>query len=219
MRKIVCIYVLSFLLCAACSSVEKTATPAVNQAQPQAGAAFVGNANVKSEPETAKNAAVAEKEKISEAIGVTKAECVKVDAGDNAILSAQTFVVDFAPFVNSCFVTSYNPEYDDPPMETEYAIYKNGRKVFDFPDKFNGTEFGCTVAGVAFEDLNGDNLKDVIVAGKCAAKSSSYNENMVYVNTGSVFTTDETANSQLADFKQIKEIINFVKNNRQDFFN
>ena len=211
MRKIVGIYILSFLMCAACSTVEKTETPAVNQPQPQAGAAVAGNANVKTGPEPAKNAAIAEKEKIAEAIPATKAECVKVDAGDNAILAAQTFPLDFAPFGNSCFVTSYNPEYDDPPMETEYAIYKNGRKVFDFPDKFNGTEFGCTVAGVAFEDLNGDNLTDVIVAGKCAAKSSSYNENMVYFNNGREFETYRYANSKLQNLNKIKEITDFVK--------
>ena len=64
-------------------------------------------------------------------IPVTKKECESVDTGDNALLNAQTFPFDFEPFRNSCFVTSYNPEYDEPPMESEIAIYKGGKKVFD----------------------------------------------------------------------------------------
>ncbi len=160
----------------------------------------------------------ANKKNIFDEIKVTKADCAGVDVGDNAVMAKHTFRVDFAPFVNSCFVTSYNPEYDDPPLESEYAIYKDGAKVFDFPAQFNGVEFGCWVEAAAFEDLNDDNLKDVIVAGKCSAKSAPYSENMVYANTGKNFTTDETANSKLADFKRIKEITDFVRKNRQIFF-
>ena len=71
---------------------------------------------------------------------------------------------------------------------------------------------------MAFEDLNGDNLKDVVVAGKCSAKSAPYNENMVYVNTGKAFTTNEDANYKLSDFNKIKEITDFVRRNREIFF-
>lgn len=155
---------------------------------------------------------------VSEAIPVTKSDCLSVDTGDNEIVKNQTFAIDFAPFTKSCFVTSHNPEYDDPPMEAEFSIYKNGEKVFDFPDQFNGVTFGCWVDGVAFEDLNDDNLKDVIVVGKCSAKTAPYNENMVYVNTGREFTINEDANYNLSDFKKIKEITDFVRKNKQIFF-
>jgi hypothetical protein len=103
-------------------------------------------------------------------------------------------------------------------METEFAIHKDGAKIFDFPNRFNGVEFGCWVEGVAFEDLNDDNLKDIVIAGKCSAKSAPYNENMVYVNTGSEFTTNENANLKLQDFNKIKEITDFARKNKQIFF-
>ena len=43
-------------------------------------------------------------------------------------------------------------------------------------------------------------------------------ENMVYVNTGRDFTTNEDANYKLADFKRIKDITDFVRKNQQIFF-
>ena len=103
-------------------------------------------------------------------------------------------------------------------MESEYAIYTDGRKVFDFPSQFNQTGFGCWVEGVSFQDLDADALTDVIVVGKCSGKSQTYNENMVYVNNGSEFTTDLDANSRVNNFTKAKEIANFVKNNRKTFF-
>lgn len=168
--------------------------------------------------ELPKAANKSEADEINEAIPVSKSECLNVDTGDNEVVKNQTFAIDFAPFTKSCFVTAHNPEYDDPPLEAEFGIYKNGKKVFDFPDQFNGVEFGCWVDGVAFEDLNDDNLKDVIVVGKCSAKSAPYNENMIYVNTGRGFTTREEANYKLSDFKKIKEISDFVRKNQQIFF-
>jgi hypothetical protein len=149
---------------------------------------------------------------------VSKSDCVKVDTGDKQLLEKQTFPVDFAPFEKSCFVTSHNPEYDNPPLEAEFAIYKNGKKVFDFPSQFNGVTFGCWVEAVGFEDLNGDNLKDITVAGKCSAKSSDYSENMVYVNNGKSFTTSEDANYKISDFTKIKDINDFVRENKEIFF-
>lgn len=168
--------------------------------------------------DTSKGVNVKDSDDVSEAIPVTKSECLSVDTGDNEIVKNQTFPIDFAPFTKSCFVTSHNPEYDDPPMEAEFSIYKNGERVFDFPSQFNGVTFGCWVDGVAFEDLNDDNLKDVIVVGKCSAKTAPYNENTVYVNTGRAFTTNEDANYKLSDFKKIKEITDFVRKNQSTFF-
>lgn len=178
----------------------------------------VANANTESVKELPKVANTNKADDISDAIKVTKSDCLSIDTGDNEVVKNQTFPFDFAPFENSCFVTANNPEYDDPPMESEFAIYKNGKRVFEFPSQFNGVTFGCWVESVAFEDLNSDNLKEVIVVGKCSAKSAPYNENMVYVNTGKAFTTDEDANYKLANFKKSKEITDFVRKNQQIFF-
>lgn len=212
-----------FLICAAvclasCTFGTKTESQPSNQTDeaPKPSVETRTSAPIKSEPTNAA-APILKKDAFNE-IKTTKADCLRAATGDNAILAAQTFPVDFAPFANACFVTSYNPEYDDPPMETEFAIYQDGKKVFDFPNRFNGVEFGCWVESVAFEDLNADDLKDIVVAGKCSAKSQPYHENMIYVNTGSAFTTDENANLKLSDFKKIKEITDFAKANQQIFF-
>lgn len=139
--------------------------------------------------------------------------------GKRAVQKSQTFVIDFEPFKASCFVTSYNPEYGDSHMETAYEIYKAGKKVFAFPDQFNGSTFGCWVDAVAFQDLNHDGRTDVIVVGKCSAKAGDYNENMVYVNTGKTFTTNADGNNQLSDLNTTKDVIDFVEDNKQIFFN
>lgn len=215
MNKFICgVWLGGLCFVSACTFSTKTNEPPKNQAAEKAN--VVVNANV--EKETAKVVNANKSDDVSDAIKVTKNDCLSVETGDNEIVKAQTFPVDFAPFDNSCFVTANNPEFNDPPMESEFAIYKDGKKVFDFPSQFNGIEFGCWVEGVAFEDLNGDNLKDVAVVGKCSAKSAPYNENMIYVNTGKAFTTIEDANYKLADFKKIKEITDFAKANKNIFF-
>lgn len=145
-------------------------------------------------------------------------ECLSVDTGDNVVLKKQTFAIDFEPFKGSCFVTEHNPEYDDPPLESQFGIYKDGKKVFEFPGQFNGTTFGCWIEAVSFQDLNGDSLTDVIVVGKCSAKASPYNEIMVYPNTGKGFTTNEDANTRLSGFASVKGIADFVKEHREMFF-
>lgn len=146
------------------------------------------------------------------------AACQTVDTGDYVVLKNQTFAFDHEPYKGSCFVTAHNPEYDEPPMEAVMAIYKDGKKVFDFPAQFNGVTFGCWVDAVAFEDLNGDKLTDVIVVGKCSAKTAPYNENMVYINNGKTFTTREDANYKLAELKKAKDVADFVKVNKAMFF-
>lgn len=151
-------------------------------------------------------------------IAASRNECFETDTGDNVVLRRQTFVIDFDPFRGMCFVTSHNPEFDDPPMESEIAIYSEGKKVFDFPDQFNGAKFGCWIDAVGFQDLNSDGLKDVIVVGKCSAKSAAYNENMVYVNTGSGFSTNTNANFDLGELSSVKEISDFVKTKQHLFF-
>ena len=145
--------------------------------------------------------------------------CQTVDVGgDQEVYKKQTFAIDFEPFRNSCFVTSYNPEYKDPPMESTFAIYRGGKKVFNFPSQFNGVKFGCWIDAVSFQDLNDDKRIDVLVVSKCQAKMGDYNENAVYVNDGKGFATREDANTQLGEFKSVKEVVDYVKENRSMFF-
>jgi hypothetical protein len=158
-------------------------------------------------------------EKLTTGNAVAKAACMTTNVGaKRAVQKSQTFAIDFEPFKGSCFVTSYNPEYGDSHMETEYGIYQAGKRIFQLPSQFNGSSYGCWVDGVAFQDLDRDGLTDIIVVGKCEAKQADYNENMVYMNTGKAFTTREDANNQLGDFKTIKEITDFVQDNQQIFF-
>ncbi len=144
--------------------------------------------------------------------------CQEIDTGDSPILASQTFAINFEPFAGSCFVTTHNPEFDDPPLDSEFAIYRNDTKVFDFPSQFNGTTTGCWVVAVAFQDLNADSLIDVIVVGKCSAKTAPYYENMVYTNTGKAFTTREDANTSISNLTNLGAIADHVKANREIFF-
>jgi hypothetical protein len=144
--------------------------------------------------------------------------CYETDTGDTDVLESQTFAINFAPFENSCFVTAHNPEYEDPPMDSEIAIYQNDKKIFDFPGQFNGVTTGCWVEAVAFQDLNGDGMFDIIVIGKCSAKSAPYNENMVYINTGKAFTTNEDANTKASESTTIKAVAEYVRDNREMYF-
>jgi hypothetical protein len=145
--------------------------------------------------------------------------CLETDTGDTDILKSQTFAINFEPFLDSCFVTTHNPELDDPPIESEIAIYKDNKRVFDFPDQFLKRSTLCWVTAVGFEDLNADNLVDIIVAGKCQAKMGDYVENAVYANTGKAFTTDDGANSEIYELDNIKAIADHVRKNPGKFFN
>lgn len=144
--------------------------------------------------------------------------CQNVDPGEYDVYKKQTFAIDFEPFRNSCFVTSHNPEFDDPPMESHFAIFKNGKKIFDFPSQFNGVNFGCWIDAVSFQDLNGDKKTDVIVVSKCQAKMGDYNENTVYISDGKGFTTREDANTHLGELKSVKQVVDYVHENRSMFF-
>jgi hypothetical protein len=115
-------------------------------------------------------------------------------------------------------VTLHDPEFDDPALGSEFYIFKDGREAYKFPNAFNGVTSGCWAEGVAFQDLDEDGLTDVIIAGMCSAKTASYSENMVYVNKGNEFATSEDANYTLEKFKKIKDIADFVKRNKEQFF-
>lgn len=185
---------------------------------PSAGQKSAGNsaANSVQQNETLKK----EKLRVNprESSNNDKSACLSAKLADKKLLTSQTFAVDFEPFRNACFVTFHDPEFTAPALGSEFYIYKDGKEAFKFPNQFNGVTTGCWIEGVAFEDLNGDAMTDVIVAGMCSAKTAPYSENMVYVNTGDGFTTKEDANYKLEKFKKIKDIADFVRKNQNLFF-
>lgn len=156
--------------------------------------------------------------KTEPAKSAAQADCVNIKVAGKKIDADQTFAFDHEPFKNACFVTAYDPDFDDPPLNSEFFIYQGGKEVYKFPKQFNGVTTGCWAEAVAFQDLNEDNLTDVLIVGKCSAKSAPYHENMVYVNKGKEFTTNEEANYTLEKFKKIKDIADFVKQNKEQFF-
>ncbi len=144
---------------------------------------------------------------------VNNSTCYNLKKDDLLFDKKQTFAIDFKPFEKSCFVTFHDPEFDNPPLGSQFFIYKDGKEVFDFPEQFGGGNTTCWVDAVAFEDLNKDQLNDVIVVGKCGGKSSDYNENMVYLNTGKDFVTNAKSNAETMDFSKIGQIRDYVKQN------
>lgn len=215
MKRVFFTFIFGVLLMSACTlefnkktngdSGEKTA------ANPETNNTELRNSGEKAGNSASEKNIFEEKEKFA-------AECANINTGEKKLLKSQTFPVDFPPFKNSCFITAHDPEYTDPPLDSEFSIYRDGEEIFFFPGQFNGVSVGCWVEAVSFQDLNNDNLKDIIVVGKCSAKSAPYNENMVYVNTGTTFITDEDANYKLADFQKVKDIADFVRRNKQIFF-
>ena len=150
--------------------------------------------------------------------GMSQAQsCYELDTGRKKLLPSQTFPIDFEPFKDSCFVTTHDPDFTDPPLESEIAIYEDGKRVFIFPDQFNGVQTGCWVRAVAFEDVNDDRLTDVIVVGKCGTKSSDFNANTVYLTNGKTLFTRTDANMNLDDLDSIKKIQEYIKENPRDF--
>ena len=214
MKILISVFILCVLCLSACTAGRKSASQTENST--------AENSNTKSsgeikKPDKSKENSSSAKDVMAEKDSA-KTDCSNIDTGDKTILKSQTFPIDFAPYKNSCFVTVHNPEYTDPPLDSEISIYRNGEEVFNFPGLFNGVTLGCWVEAVSFQDLNGDNLTDIIVVGKCGGKSGPYNENVVYVNTGTTFITNEDANYKLSDFQKIGEISDFVKRNEQLFF-
>jgi hypothetical protein len=148
---------------------------------------------------------------------LAKKKCEEIDTGDNFLLKSQTFPFDEKPFEDSCFVTEHNPEFDDPPFGSEISIYKGGKRVYRFDSRYNPDSATCYVEAVSFQDLNEDKLTDIIVAGKCGAKSGEIIGNEVFINTGTDFYTNTEANDKLETFSKIKEIADFVRKNQEIF--
>lgn len=148
---------------------------------------------------------------------VDNSDCYQLQHADLMLDKKQTFAIDFAPFEKSCFVTLHNPEFDNPPLGEQFYIYKSGKEVFEFPEPFGGGNTLCWADAVAFEDVNNDQLKDVIIVGKCGEKSGGFNENMVYLNNGKEFVTNAESNAEMLDFSKVSQIRDFVKKNPKMF--
>ncbi|NNE99791.1 MAG: hypothetical protein HKN25_12290 [Pyrinomonadaceae bacterium] len=147
----------------------------------------------------------------------SKAACLSVDVGKKFPLKSQTFPIDFEPFRDSCFVTYHDPENSDPPIGSEIGIFKNGRKIYTFETRYHADAATCWVEAVSFQDLNADKLVDIIVVGKCGAKSGDMQGNEVFINTGKGFHTSVAANDKLEQFTKLKDIAEFVKKNKTEF--
>lgn len=143
--------------------------------------------------------------------------CADLSVGDKAVLKSQTFPFDHRPFERSCFVTLFDPDFPDPPLGSEIAIFRNGEPVYRFESQFGPDSATCWVIAVGFRDLNGDSLTDIIIVGKCGAKSGAYNANEVFINTGLGFDTNDLVNEKLEDFTTVEDIADFVKKNQQFF--
>ena len=71
--------------------------------------------------------------------------CYNLNRKGMKLLKTQTFAIDFEPFKKSCFVTFYGEEFSNPPLGSQFYIYKNGKEIFNFPDQFNGGNVLCWV--------------------------------------------------------------------------
>lgn len=144
-------------------------------------------------------------------------DCGELKKAGFALDKKQTFPVDFPPFEKSCFAVFHDPDFTNPALGAQFFIYRDGAEIFAFPEQFNGGNATCWVDAVAFEDINKDALKDVLVAGKCGAKSGAYNENMAYINTGESFKVNKDANMEMMDFSKISQMKDFIEKNQESF--
>lgn len=182
-------------------------------------------ATPKPSEETAKNTSKDTKEtpaKKTESGGGDKSECLKAKMDGKRLIADQTFVFDYKPFPKSCFVTFASKEdmldEKDVPRGSTFHIFKDGKLDYDFPDPFD-EQSACWVEGVGFDDLNGDGDTDVIIAGSCLGAKSGYPANAVYENYNDDFRTYAVQNKNLENLKSVGEIKDYVKKNKNKFFN
>lgn len=145
-----------------------------------------------------------------------KTSCSNLKRGGMKPDEKQTFAIDFKPFQTSCFATFQEPDFDGSAIGEKFFIYKDGKEVFEFPDQNQAA--GYSVEAVSFQDFNGDGLKEVIVLGSVDVKSGKMFSSQIFVNNGKGFTTDRKANFKLDDLEKMKDVIDFVKDNREIFF-
>lgn len=212
MKRVTAILILTAFCFGAC------ATDSKNETTNSGGATPANNQNASAEKSGSASGSTQTPKIDSAEKTAANADCLKITVAGKKVDEKQTFAFDHEPFKGACFVTLHDPEFDDPALGSEFFIFKGGKQVYKFPNPFNGVTSGCWTEGVAFQDLNDDGLTDVIIAGMCSAKSAPYSENMVYVNKGKEFGTSEDANYTLEKFKKIKDIADFVKRNKEQFF-
>lgn len=150
-----------------------------------------------------------------------KSACLKARLDRKKLVADQTFVFDYEPFRNACFVTFGNLDEmmddKDLPRGSTFYIYRDGEQVYEFPDAFDG-QTGCWVEGVGFEDLNGDGKTEVVIAGRCLGAKDSYPSNAVYLNIRDDFQINPEQSRLIENFKTVKEISAFVRKNKNKFF-
>ena len=202
----------------ACTATISTNTPTSTQSTNTA----TKNENVATNKptETAKNDAKTETAATKPT--ADKSACLTAKLNGKRLIANQTFAFDFEPFKGSCFVTFASKEdmldEKDVPRGSTFHIFKDGKNVYDFEDAFDGQP-ACWVEGVGFEDLNGDGKTEVIIAGKCLAAKNSYPMNAIYENYQDDFHTYHSQNEALDKFTGIKQISDFAKKNKEQFFN
>lgn len=157
----------------------------------------------------------------AKAESAVKLNCTGFTMPGMTFIAKQSFPFDHNPYHGSCFVTFASKDdmldQKDVPRGSKFFIFRDGKKIFEFPDAFGG-QSACWVEAVSFEDLNADGDVDVIVAGSCLGAKDSYPTNAIYRNIGRGFTTNDESNTKLEEFKTIKEIEAFAKKNLKDFF-
>ena len=204
------------VLAAACSTAgtDTANKPAPLKANTAADALSDNSQKAAADANAAHSAAIAAGEP-------TLAQCYQSKVAGKMLVREQTFVFDHKPYEKSCFVTFANPDEmvdkTDVPRGSTFHIFTNGEDMFEFPDAFNG-QTACWVEALSFDDLNKDGLTDVIMAGKCLGAKDSYPTNAIFVNVGKGFSTNEEANAELDDLKNIQQIREFVGKNLKRFF-
>lgn len=192
------------------------------------GCGLRGGATADNSTSTGPNTGPSEQQPARPATPVNAAEtsggssaCGPVSMAGKVFVRKQSFAFDHEPFRGGCFVTfaSKDDMVDerDVPRGSTFHIFKEGKKVYDFPDAFGG-QTACWVEAVSFKDLNADGKTDVIMAGKCLGARDSYPANAVYANTGRGFSTDDEANNKLESLKTAAQIEAYVKRNLKEFF-
>lgn len=188
--------------------------PAANTAKAAEQPKAAENTTAKAVAETAKANATTNVSAPAPPVLKDKTECLKAKMEGKRLIASQTFLFEYEPFRGSCFVTFASKEdmldEKDVPRGSTFHIFKDGKKVYDFEDAFDG-QAACWVEGVGFEDLNNDGKIDVVMAGSCLGAKNSYPSNAIYMNKGNEFQTIASANQKLEKFKTIKQIVEYVK--------
>ncbi|WP_010250291.1 hypothetical protein [Acetivibrio cellulolyticus] len=134
------------------------------------------------------------------------------------VIEEQSFEVELNNFGNVRFVSGCkNNEYDIPKIYF-YLVDKQGYVRYTFPE-FYGNEWTFSeLKAVAFEDINKDGLKDVIVIseyifGHGANADEPFKVAGVYLQKGSEFVSMDSLNNEINGTKNnnsIKEVTEFL---------